>query len=37
MSKVSTADKSLLGQATPYCKTYDPGILFPIPRQEKRD
>lgn len=37
MSKPSTADKSLLGQATPYCKTYDPGILFPIPRQEKRD
>jgi 7-cyano-7-deazaguanine reductase len=37
VSKPSTADKSLLGQATPYCKTYDPGILFPIPRQEKRD
>lgn len=37
MNKPSTADKSLLGQATPYCKTYDPGILFPIPRQEKRD
>lgn len=34
---VSTADQSLLGQSTPYCKTYDPSILFPIPRQEKRD
>lgn len=33
----STADQSLLGQATPYCKTYDPTILFAIPRQEKRD
>lgn len=33
----STAEQSLLGQSTPYCKTYDPSILFPIPRQEKRD
>nr|Q31DJ4.1 RecName: Full=NADPH-dependent 7-cyano-7-deazaguanine reductase; AltName: Full=7-cyano-7-carbaguanine reductase; AltName: Full=NADPH-dependent nitrile oxidoreductase; AltName: Full=PreQ(0) reductase [Hydrogenovibrio crunogenus XCL-2] len=33
----STADKSLLGQTTPYCQAYDPTILFPIPRQEKRD
>lgn len=36
-SNVSTAEQSLLGQSTPYCKTYDPKILFPIPRQEKRD
>lgn len=36
-STPSTANRSLLGQSTPYCKTYDPGILFPIPRQEKRD
>jgi len=33
----STADNSLLGQTTPYCSAYDPSILFPIPRQEKRD
>lgn len=33
----STANKSLLGQTTPYCSAYDPTILFPIPRQEKRD
>lgn len=33
----STAEKSLLGQATPYCIDYDPSILFPVPRQEKRD
>lgn len=36
-SDASTATKSLLGQATPYCATYDPSILFPVPRQEKRD
>ena len=33
----SSADKSLLGQSTPYCHQYDPSLLFPIPRQEKRD
>lgn len=33
----STANQSLLGQATPYCTQYDPSILFPVPRQEKRD
>lgn len=33
----STAEKSLLGQSTPYCASYDPSILFPVPRQEKRD
>jgi len=33
----STAENSQLGQATAYCNTYDPNILFPIPRQEKRD
>ena len=32
----SAAD-SLLGQSTPYCSRYDPTLLFPIPRQEKRD
>ena len=33
----STAEQSLLGQSTAYCNTYDSSILFPIPRQEKRD
>lgn len=33
----SSANKSLLGQSTPYCKSYDASLLFPIPRQEKRD
>lgn len=33
----STAHQSLLGQATPYCIQYNPDLLFPIPRQEKRD
>lgn len=33
----STAHRSLLGQTTPYCAQYDPRLLFPIPRQEKRD
>lgn len=36
-ANASTANKSLLGRVTPYCKTYDPSLLFPIPRQEKRD
>ena len=34
---VGSASNSLLGQATPYCREYDPTLLFPIPRQEKRD
>ncbi|NPA72433.1 MAG: NADPH-dependent 7-cyano-7-deazaguanine reductase QueF [Gammaproteobacteria bacterium] len=32
-----TADRSLLGQSTPYCAQYDANLLFAIPRQEKRD
>lgn len=32
-----TASKSLLGKSTPYCGKYNPELLFPIPRQEKRD
>ena len=35
--KTNTAEKSLLGQTTHYCNQYDPSLLFPIPRQEKRD
>lgn len=31
------AANSQLGQATPYCSHYDASLLFPIPRQEKRD
>jgi 7-cyano-7-deazaguanine reductase len=34
---MSTADKSLLGKDTPYCAQYDASLLFPIPRQEKRN
>jgi 7-cyano-7-deazaguanine reductase len=37
MMTESTADKSLLGKRTPYCSDYNPDLLFPIPRQEKRD
>lgn len=33
----SSASKSLLGKDTPYCSQYDASLLFPIPRQEKRD
>ncbi|MBN2647789.1 MAG: NADPH-dependent 7-cyano-7-deazaguanine reductase QueF [Thiotrichales bacterium] len=33
---MSTAEKSLLGKITPYCAQYDPCLLFPIPRHEKR-
>ncbi len=32
-----TANKSSLGKVTPYCRQYDPTLLFPIPRKEKRD
>ena len=32
-----TAKDSLLGKSTPYCGVYNPKLLFPIPRQEKRD
>lgn len=32
----NSATQSLLGKHTPYCHSYDPGLLFPIPRQEKR-
>lgn len=34
---MSTAEKSQLGQTTVYCNQYNPRLLFPIPRQEKRD
>ncbi|BCN94451.1 NADPH-dependent 7-cyano-7-deazaguanine reductase [Thiomicrorhabdus immobilis] len=36
-SNQTTANKSLLGKSTPYCSQYDAKLLFPIPRQEKRD
>lgn len=36
-NNTGTAIKSLLGQSTPYCSQYDASLLFPIPRQEKRD
>ena len=36
-SNNGTADNSLLGKETPYCGVYNPKLLFPIPRQEKRD
>lgn len=36
-SNTGTASQSTLGQTTPYCSQYDPSLLFPIPRQEKRD
>ncbi len=29
-------EQSLLGKESPYCSQYDPGLLFPIPRQQKR-
>ena len=32
----SSASRSLLGKSTPYCAQYNPELLFPIPRQEKR-
>ena len=34
---MSTVNKSLLGQSTAYCNQYNPQLLFPIPREEKRD
>lgn len=34
--KLGAANQSLLGKSTPYCSVYDPGLLFPIPRQQKR-
>ncbi len=30
-------EQSLLGKESPYCHQYDPKLLFPIPRQQKRD
>lgn len=33
----TTANQSALGKQTPYCHRYDPSLLFPVPRQEKRD
>lgn len=35
--KLGSAAQSQLGQMTPYCSQYDASLLFPIPRQEKRD
>lgn len=35
-SMIGTAAKSLLGKSTPYCASYDPTLLFAIPRSEKR-
>lgn len=35
--KDNSAEKSLLGKVTPYCDQYDSSLLFPIPRQLKRD
>lgn len=35
-TKNGTANNSLLGKSTPYCGKYNPDLLFPIPRQEKR-
>ena len=29
-------EQSLLGKESPYCHQYDPSLLFPIPRQQKR-
>lgn len=37
INKTATAEQSLLGQHTPYCQSYNPDLLFPIPRQENRD
>jgi 7-cyano-7-deazaguanine reductase len=37
LTHTGTAANSLLGQETPYCTRYDPTLLFPIPRQEKRN
>lgn len=37
MSKELTPEQSLLGQATEYRSQYAPELLFPIPRQQKRD
>ncbi len=36
-TSLGSASNSLLGQATPYCHQYNADLLFPIPRQEKRD
>lgn len=33
----SIPENSPLGRATAYCSTYAPELLFPIPRQQKRD
>lgn len=37
MTFKTTADQSLLGKETVYCSDYNPQLLFPIPRQEKRN
>lgn len=35
--KDRTSEDSPLGKATPYCEHYAPQLLFPVPRQYKRD
>lgn len=37
MTQELTPEQSLLGRATPYRSDYAPELLFPIPRQQKRD
>lgn len=37
IKNAGSAVNSLLGQSTPYCGQYDSSLLFPIPRQEKRE
>lgn len=37
MSELKSLDESPLGKASPYCQQYDSKLLFPIPRQLKRD
>lgn len=37
LTNTGSAVNSLLGQSTPYCAQYDSSLLFPIPRQEKRE
>jgi 7-cyano-7-deazaguanine reductase len=34
---MTRAEHSQLGRTTRYCNQYDPSLLFPIPRSEKRD
>jgi len=36
-SETPIAHQSQLGKSTSYCNQYNPNLLYPIPRQEKRD